>query len=208
MTATAGAYTYRLNGEIAPVRESWLRRGSHWESTREAPGLRLHVRAELGAEQVQACELTLEREALGVVAATYELGADTLRCRRRDALGELSELALPCTGLILYPLMRIFTGPVISALDHCGGKGRVVVPNVHPQAGESQLLLPDSGERSVNRLPDEDRDSAACWQFIGGRYRADARFWVADDGLLQRYTWCEGEQQQWDVQLLRDVVND
>ena len=206
MTALEGQYRYLHNGAPAPVQETWT--VSHEsavrtrvESIRQAPGIEVQVTATLQAGAVCACSLIWKSEQLGELGAEYLCQEDGIRFQRDDG-SDSQLLPHPADGvIILYPLMRIFTGPVIRAVAERGGKALVLVPFIGDPEDRGRLLSPDLSWREVRRLADGDDHHGDCWQFIGGQYDESARFWLGREDTLSRYHWQQDGTGAWDVRL-------
>ena len=205
----SGSYRYRLNGEVAPVEEHWsltdasagTRRGESW---RRAGDTRVTVTAEIQSGAVRACEVEWQSPDIPRIAAQFEHTGSAIRWRRTQ--GSAVAEGDAGTAAILYPLMRVFTGPVISALAAKGGAGEVLVPDISTADVET-LLLPQVSLRRVvcegeDHLQDYPGRRCRRWQFIGGQYDPTAKFWLDEHSRLLRYQWTQGENQLWQVELV------
>lgn len=208
----AGEYLYHLNGQLADVTETWVRyrneAGNYLvESERRAPGLLLKVAAHIennefnrftvqwcadGAPELEASYL-LSGDALTVVRSEVGLGTDSIRSELQHG-----------TRYHLFPLMRIFSGTVISQLLS-RDSGMVVVPDIRDSTNRQALLQPLISERSAIVLHNETIDvegveySTRCCEYVGGQYAEGGRFWLSESNLLVRYTWQQSAEQFWDV---------
>lgn len=215
-TLESGAYEYRLNGALTPIRERWLRRrreGGGWliTSSRNAPGVELAVEATADAGRVTDFEVNWRGEGQPGITACYSLLPDRVSVTRSRG-GQVTErreieIAPGLQAPLLSPLMRIFAGPLIARLLENGGAGAVIVPDIRdPQAPET-LLLPLLSERQAELM---DADSALLVEGVsvpcrrcsyhGDQYRPGTQFWLGANDVLLRYEWRQA-QQHWDVRL-------
>lgn len=204
---TRGSYIYRLNGEPAPVEESWEISNEagavqYWNSERIAGDTRISVAAEVENGKVRQCGIRWKSGAAVAIDATYRDTPDGLAWRRTQG-EEIGSGVVSGEATILYPLMRVFTGLVIAQLAQRGGEGPVLVPDIG-SSEVNRLLLPDLSQRRValqgdDRLPDWPH--CQRWQFIGGRYDNTAAFWLDSDNRLLRYQWQQSPGQLWEVEL-------
>ncbi|MEH6586114.1 MAG: hypothetical protein V7720_06120 [Halioglobus sp.] len=216
LLVNSGRYLYFLNGELTKVEESWQCEPKAdgrlcVRSTRKVPGLTISVVAWIDAGVVTAFELGWDAGDATVIEASYALQADSVEYSR--SLGGTvthpnSVISGEHVSPVLYPLMRVFTGSVIRQLATDGGSCAVLVPSVSQPDNPKSLLLPDITKRRVVDLGDCDLQQidgatiqCSLWQFIGGQYGADARFWLDESNHLQRYCWRQDETRQWDVRL-------
>jgi hypothetical protein len=212
----SGSYQYLLNGEPTAITETWSRLRQACgqviiSSTREAPGITIAVTATANAGLVGNCELSWTTAAGLSIKAEYILQGTALSVVRRqgDGPAERTEIELEESGpLLLSPLMRIYTGPVIAGLLASGGQGTVIVPAIGNPDDESALLRPRISQRQARVLEpwvELDRDGAIAYcrvcKYTGDQYGAGSRFWLAEDETLLRYQWQQAPGQLWDVRL-------
>ncbi|MEH6516668.1 MAG: hypothetical protein V7742_08305 [Halioglobus sp.] len=216
----SGSYHYSLNGKPTEVRETWSLEGDllgecRITSTRAAPGIDITVAALVshGAVQnfsVQWCTGSVEN-----ISAYYELRDDRPIVTRRgmgDTEEEEIEVAVETLQQtpLLFPLMRIFTGPLIARLLAREGGGTIVLPDINDPADKLILLKPLVSERSARLVGEEliaspDGEEQLCrrCEYSGGQYTDDSHFWLAADNLLERYQWQQSPELFWDVRLQR-----
>lgn len=216
LLARAGRYLYFLNDELTEVKESFQCEPTasgqlFLRSTREVSGLTISVVAWIDAGVVIAFELDWDSGDAPVIKASYSLRGDSIEYSRSVG-GTVTHAKAVIAGEhvspILYPLMRVFTGSVMRQLATDGGSCSVLVPSISQPDSPKNMLLPDITKRRVVALGDcelqhVDGASIQCslWQFIGGQYGADARFWLDESNHLQRYCWRQDNTRQWDVRL-------
>ncbi len=220
-----GSYRYLLNGQPTDVLESWEIEGQ-WNtdcrvsSRRLAPGVEIEVTATLSRGVVQSFD-TQWRSGLspadtaGTVSARYQLRDDQVLVRWCGAGSdgeELVELAHDANKppALLFPLMRIFTGPLITRLLERGGVGDVVLPSIGDPADTPNLLRPQCSERTARVVAQEQLQCAdgverllrRC-EYTGDQYTSGSYFWLGEDEVLERYQWQQSPDLLWDVWLQR-----
>lgn len=210
--SSSGQYIYELNGELAPIDEVWsisrLPNGDDevW-SRRRAKGVDIEVTAKVRDGCVNSCTVNKQLQGHTRVTAKFWFTGEGLAWTQRTD-GNIHEGLLESSDgevLLLYPLMRIFTGPVISALGANGCSGRVVVPDI--SSGDSvQSLLPLATSRraileGADSLSDIGVESCQRWRFPGGEYDENATFWLSMAGRLLRYEWRQSSTLNWQVTL-------
>lgn len=171
------------------------------ESIRTAGDVTLAVTAELEAGRVRCCEIEWRSGDAPPVTAGYQQTPSGLSWHR--TIGESASEGLVEGEVLLYPLMRVFTGTVITALYAAGGEGLVLVPDISSGA-EAQLLLPETSSRRVacegkDTLDTHPQTRCQRWRFIGGQYDKSATFWLDESGNMLRYQWRQSDQQLWQV---------
>lgn len=217
----SGRYHYLLNGQATKVDESWSIEGElatqcKVSSLRYAPGVEIEVSAQLSGGVVQHFTADWRSDSAKTLSVQYLLEPDRVLVSRRAARSakqEVIEVRLESVSSqsLLFPLMRIFTGPLIARLLELGGAGTVILPDINDPANTGQLLRPLSTQRRAMLIGDEvllSPDGVAlqcrCVEYIGDQYAAGSRFWLAQDDLLVRYQWQQSDHRQWDVWLQRD----
>ena len=215
----SGLYHYRLNGQDTAIEERWQRyrhASGAWQvsSSRRAPGLDLRVEAQYSAGLVSRFDVAWRQQGGPQLRAGYELAADRVavsRCLAPQPASSEDLVFARHAPPLLFPLMRIFTGPLIAALLRAGGRGAVVLPFIADPTDYSRLLRPVLSEREARVLEegaklelDGARLQCRRCEYLGDQYGPDARFWLGFDDLLLRYQWQQSAQQHWDVCLQRD----
>lgn len=216
----SGVYHYRLNAQDTAIEERWQRyrhASGEWQvrSSRRVPGLELRVDARLSAGLVSRFDVAWCQAGGPQLRAEYDLVADRVVARRclapQPATTEDLVFAGSATPPLLFPLMRIFTGPLIAGLLRGGGRGAVVLPFIVDPADHARLLRPVLSEREA-RVVEEGvelelagaRQQCRRCEYLGDQYGTGDRFWLGPDDLLVRYQWQQSAQQHWDVYLQRD----
>ena len=216
----SGVYHYRLNGQETAVEERWQRRrhaSGEWQvsSSRRAPGLEILVDARVNAGLVTSFDVAWCQPGSPDIHAEYGLAADRVVVSRRvsteAAATEEVLLHVGAAPPLLFPLMRIFTGPLIARLLEGAGKGAVVLPAIADPADRAALLRPVLSQREA-RVVEEGielelagaRFQCSRCEYLGDQYGPGSWFWLGADELLVRYQWQQSPQQHWDVWLQRD----
>ncbi len=214
----SGVYHYRLNGQATGIEERWQRYrhpSGAWQvsSSRRVPGLDLCVDARLSAGLVSRFDVAWCQHGGPRLRAGYELATDRVTVSRSLASQPATTEDLVFAGSappLLFPLMRIFTGPLIAGLLRSGGRGAVVLPFIADPADHSRLLRPVLSEREARVVEegvelelDGARLQCRRCEYLGDQYGPGARFWLGPDDLLVRYQWQQSAQQHWDVCLQR-----
>ena len=212
----SGSYQYLLNGEPTAITETWscLPQASGQviiSSTRQAPGVVIDVTARVNAGLVSSFELSWTTAPGLPIKVEYTLQGNMLQVMRHqgERRAEHTEIQLEEGGpLLLSPLMRIYTGPVIARLLQAGGHGTVIVPAIGNPDDEHALLRPRISQRQARVLEPraelargDTAVSCKLCEYTGDQYGAGSRFWLAEDETLLRYQWQQSALQQWDVTL-------
>ena len=214
----AGTYHYLLNGVPMDIEESWRRRqqapGEWWVSSqRKAGGVEIAVDASVVDGLVTGFVVAWQGDA-AKFRADYTLLANRVRieCTRNGADPESMDIPLrgDKPAPLLFPLMRIFAGPLIAKLLDTDGVGQVLVPSIVDPESPEELLTPVVSERSArvveaNVTLESDGLSRPCrrCEYQGDQYGPGTEFWLGDDNLLLRYSWQQSPRQHWDVWLRR-----
>ncbi|MEH6591364.1 MAG: hypothetical protein V7746_13980 [Halioglobus sp.] len=221
---SSGCYRYLLDGKDTGIDERWQRQVSAdgvvtTNSTRVAPGIKIAVRAQGTASQINAFDVEWTREGAATLLAAYSFdGRDVLVSRScaeqgmEQAVEQQRVVSTQDVAPLLSPLMRIFAGPVIARLLADGGCGQVVLPFIGDPEARNQLLWPVLSERRAVRLPQADEIllvgsreiPARCCEYMGDQYADGTRFWLGSDDDLLRYCWQQPGVGEWDVRLEMD----
>jgi hypothetical protein len=209
---TQGSYRYLCNGEPMPVSESFSMQGTltgdcRVESLRRAGEIAIAAEAQLSNGRVTSAALQWRHSGEETIAATFTATADRWLVQRQGVAIELPRDEGSHTPQ-LFPLLRVFTGPMLLELQSTAGRGSVIVPCIDDPLDRNSLLEPRLSDRCVQLLESDDSLSLAGLQwpcsryaYTGGRYGEETRCWVSRGGLLLRYCWQQSPEQLWDVQL-------
>lgn len=199
-----GQYHYQRNGEPTDIQEPW-RQGTDAggsriiQSLRFSPDDQVLLRVDwrqLGEpwQRKQRADIDLQPGSEARARVAYQIAGKHWQCRSGDDLLHGQQEA----PWHFFPLMRVFSGAMVLALQK---EQPVLLPNLDLGA-EAQRLLPRWDRRQSFVL--EIRDGRSTYAMQGGHYRPDnARFVLADDGLLDHYHWQQADKLRWDVRLER-----
>ena len=218
---TSGRYRYLLNGQPTEVSESWSIEGElatqcEIRSLRAAAGIEIEVTASLSSGNVRHFTSVWRSGSSETISAEYLLQSDRVLVTWRGA-GCANEEVIEIfhdgasSRPLLFPLMRIFTGPLIARVLQLGGTGKVILPDINDPGDGGRLLRPLNTQRRA-RVVDNDallsRDGlqlkCRCCEYTGDQYGAGSHFWLGEDDLLLHYQWQQSADQHWDVWLQQD----
>ena len=231
MTATgplnlcSGQYAYSCNGEAQAIHESWSvfgepdsrlrivseRSADSGQSRLHADGLyRLTATESARSFRLRNYEPELVELAFsnsdGEVTATYQALDGRLRLQRSVNAKEIFP-ATVMESIPLFPLLRIFTGPIVRKLHALGEFAAVCVPDIRPGRNLDSLLTPLISQRRARLLQRGRKEidgrpiGADCFEYRGGEYPPGTLFWVDDHDVLLGYEWKNPDNETWQVQL-------
>jgi hypothetical protein len=153
----SGSYRYLLNGQSTEVAESWDIEGElaaecQISSLRVAPGVEIEVTAGLSNGKVQHFTSVWRSGSGETISAQYLLQAERVLVTWRAADSTTEEVievfhAGAISRPLLFPLMRIFSGPLIAQILRLGGEGNVILPDINDPGDGGRLLRPLSTQR-------------------------------------------------------------
>jgi hypothetical protein len=190
-----GSYRYWRNGETVPLHESFVVDGTSVRGVRVQPGgAHMEVEATLDDDGlVESFSLVWRHEGEGHVLSR------TVSYARRGSVidvmvdGEPATLDVPDDAL-LFPLLRVFQGPLIVAIALAGTVGRsVVIPDLHALTDPARLLRPTVEVRTARRLAEPVHGEDALYTYEGRVYDAEARFWIDATNALTSYRFPQAE---------------
>ncbi|MCY4427984.1 MAG: hypothetical protein OXC05_13285 [Halieaceae bacterium] len=231
MTATgplnlcSGQYAYSCNGKPQAIHESWsvcgepgslLRIVSERSTDSGQFSLRVNGLYRLAAKESarffrlrnyepELVELAFTNSD-GEVTASYQALDGRLRLQRSVNAKEIFP-ATVMESLLLFPLLRIFTGPIVRKLHAVGEFAAVCVPDIRPGRNLDALLTPLISQRRARLLRrgrkeiDGRHIGADCFEYRGGEYPPGTLFWVDDHDVLLGYEWKNHDGETWQVQL-------
>ncbi len=210
----SGSYYYQCNQEAAGVEEHWqVDRSSSTQlilSRREVPamGIRLEVNSAESAGDYTQCivqwQIDQPENSLHL-QANYEFLPDQLRVTRHMG-AQQEQRSEPIDGFVFSPLMRIYNGAAIRALQE-RGPSRVLTPWIRDHQQQNKMLWPLYSERKVELLGEEyisvDGVDLPCqkFEYSGGEYGAGTQFWLDEHDVMTRYSWQQDPKTRWDVLL-------
>ncbi len=194
-----GEYHYFENGVRCNIVEPWsISRGEEGEvqvvSSRQIADAdsELSVEASIRAEQ-QVFDLCW-RQGGAQTWARYVVSSGELTHLTRDGVQDSRGYTFDC----FFPLMRVFTGPLLCALA-ARGPAQVLVPWIKDPSESSMLFSADISERQVEFLG--SKDAVRCFSYQGGQYEQAANCLVSERGWLLAYAWEMQSGSHWDVRL-------
>lgn len=200
----SGEYHYFENGELRNIVEPWaIALGAGGEllvsSQRRVAdvGIVIAVEAALVGGRCRRAEISWRQNDIERLA----------QYRFQD--GRLYELV--CNGEVqtvefgfdyFFPLMRVFTGPLLKNILR-GGAAHVLVPWIKDPSREDLLLTADVSERAVEYVGRKQVNGAELdlLQYNGGQYEQAAQCLLATGAWLQSYTWQMSDDSIWEVRL-------
>ncbi|MFI2811702.1 MULTISPECIES: hypothetical protein [Microbulbifer] len=221
-----GRYYYSCDGREMPVRDYWqLGRD---EADRQvlisqrlvgSERFGLEVGAVLDRGLVTECELSW-RDEVDEVTARYRLlgegpGAQMLG---NDIEAHWSgpngpqEARVGGRSRLLFPLMRIFMGPLLLKLEQCERGLEVVSPDIVDPSQRGKLLAPRVSHRTARAMSSVGTNQGAHelgpdvvgYIYQGDEAERDAHCYVDERGLLVGYDWPSSTGRLWQVRL-RDL---
>ena len=211
---SSGSYVYRRDGDVAPITETFsfeeTGEGCLTRSTRDAPSFGTRIEALAWSDapfsaRIERFEVTSWRDGVRV-PASYSREGTRVTVEREAAVGETAWSLLASADTLLYPLMRVFLGPLILAAAR-RGNATVVLPSILDPADAVAWLSPISEIRTARLMSKGETPlggsgpSADRYQFLTSRYDADSSFWIDSSGQLVRYSFPEPSGALWDVRL-------
>lgn len=204
-----GAYRYFKDDVLSDVTETFRIEGTPGRvvvaSERSAPAFGMHLRVEArGATWTgpfSAVDIQLTRTSAPHSAeASYRIVGPLLEWTRRiDGVTDEGRQTLGEDTLI-YPLMRVFLGPVITEAAH-RGRANVLTPWITDPTNVSRLLLPHIEEREASEVLHRGNSPLRRFTFLSAQYDRDAQFDLDADGLLVRYVYPQKDVGIWRVDL-------
>ncbi|WP_233998601.1 hypothetical protein [Microbulbifer pacificus] len=221
-----GRYQYSCDGRTMPVQDDWQlgrdEQGGLMLVSRRLVGDQGHgmeVQALMAAGLVTECRVVWKDE-MGEVNAHYRLApADG----RAPAMGDpiaaewagpngLQQSLLDGDNRLLFPLMRIFMGPLLLRLCDMEFGVEVVAPDIVDPSQRGKLLAPRVNHRRAEILPGDANIQGVhdlgpdirVFSYLGDEAERDAHCFVDRRGLLVGYDWPSSTGRLWQVRL-RDL---
>jgi len=225
-TLAQGRYQYSCDGRDMPVQDSW-QLGVDGDGRRTVISRRLvgdrgfgmEVRALFSEGLVSECGVCW-RDEVDEVNARYRLcsaeGAaprlgDTIEANWSGPNGP-QQAFVEGKGRLLFPLMRIFMGPLLLKLEQFREGLEVVTPDIVDPSQRGKLLAPRVSHRSARPMAGEVAtqrtqelgSSVSAYIYQGDEAERDAHCYVDGRGLLVGYDWPSSTGRLWQVRL-RDL---
>lgn len=225
-TLAQGRYEYSCDGRAMPVQDDWqLGRDAQDRQllvSRRMVGDQGHgieVRALMTAGMVTDCRV-LWKDEVDEVSAHYRVvpggGAlvsidDPIEAEWTGPNG-LQHSVLEGQARLLFPLMRIFMGPLLMRLSDMEFGCEVVAPDIVDPSQRGKLLAPRVSHRRAQILADDANiqgvhdlgPDVSVFSYQGDEGERDAYCYVDQRGLLVGYDWPSSTGRLWQVRL-RDL---
>ncbi|WP_250458673.1 hypothetical protein [Microbulbifer litoralis] len=225
-TLAQGRYYYSCDGREMPVQDSW-QFGRDGDGHRVLISQRLvgeqgygmEVRARLSEGLVSEC-LVRWRDEVDEVEAQYRLRAGD---GAEPQLGDEIEAdwtgpngpqraQVAGRGRLLFPLMRIFMGPLLLKLEPFREGLEIVSPDIVDPSQRGKLLAPRISHRSARLMAGDAATQGAQelgadvsgYIYQGDEAERDVHCYVDGRGLLVGYDWPSSTGRLWQVRL-RDL---
>ena len=209
-----GSYQYLCNGVLEWVQESWEREplgrnGWRVKSARDAGNVTISIEALQIGRQVREFTANWESKSRAPLEVRFAIEGGALVVERNDDGVQTSSEQKLGEPALLFPLMRVFMGPLILELAERDGECSVILPEVGVPGGDPALFTPHFSNRTAQLLGEEEVDGLmlARYRYIGDQYDESAGFWVDNDELLARYRWTQEGEKEWDVSLLHEEAD-
>ena len=209
-----GEYRYFKDGVLSDVTETFRLEsapsGVVVTCERNAPAFGSHMRVlARGASwggPFSSFDVCLTREASPHRAeAAYRLEGSALSWTRQiDGHCDGGEMTLT-PGTLVYPLMRVFLGPVIEQTARLG-RANVLTPWITDPTNVSKLLLPHLEEREAAEIPEAIPPRLRRFAFVSAQYDRGAHFDLDPRGVLVRYLFPQKGVGEWRVELRENVA--
>lgn len=209
----SGEYHYFENGEQRNIVEPWsLYSGGDADdmlavSQRrvEDAGIVIDVAAEMTQGLCRRAHFSWSRAgARGsvVTQAVYTFADGVLSGLTIDG----REVTAPEQFDYFFPLMRVFTGPLLAHLAR-RSSACVLVPWIKDPSNHELLFTADLSERSVEVVGNLRADGAnvQMLEYNGGQYEQAASCVLIEGNWLQAYSWRMSPTSSWEVRLTSPV---
>ena len=205
-----GEYRYFKDGVPSDVTETFrVEKASSGVAViceRDAPGFGSHLRVvahgaawsgPFSSLEVRLTQKTSPNQA----EVAYRLEGSRLRWSRQvDGQSDEGDMALP-PGTLVYPLMRVFLGPVIEQTAKAG-RASVLTPWITDPTNASTLLLPHVEEREAAEIRNGALPGLRRFTFLSAQYDRGAQFDLDARGILVRYVFPQKDVGEWRVDLV------
>ncbi|WP_444889566.1 hypothetical protein ACJJH9_15130 [Microbulbifer sp. DLAB2-AF] len=225
-TLAQGRYHYSCDGREMPVQDSWQlgfdafgRRSLVSQRLVGDRGFGIEVFALLNNGLVSECQVNW-RDEVDEVSAHYHLCfpegqpprlGDEIEANWSGPNGP-QELRLGGENRLLFPLMRVFMGPLLKTLVKHQAGLEVVSPDIVDPSQRGKLLAPRvshrtarimAGDQASQRSQDLGPDISG-YIYQGDEAERDAHCYVDNRSLLVGYDWPSSTGRLWQVRL-RDL---
>ncbi|MCH9690975.1 MAG: hypothetical protein K0U59_02745 [Gammaproteobacteria bacterium] len=225
-TLAQGCYHYSCDGRTMPVQDTWQlgrdKKGRRLLTSQRLVGelgFGITARAVLSAKLVTECLLHW-RDETGEVSARYQLltpaGKNAHLNNPVDAHwcgpNGPQHRVLSEGARLLFPLMRIFMGPLLINLSQFKEGCEVVTPDIVDPSQRGKLLAPRVSHRQAQTVVGDATtlgaqdlgNEVSAFIYHGDEAERDAHCFVDKRGLLVGYDWPSSTGRLWKVRL-RDL---
>ncbi len=198
-----GTYLYQLNGEDTDIEEPWqiLKNGDITiiRSVRHSVnyGMKLSVKAHI-TKSNKTIELGYSEAEQDDIDAQYQIDSQGQWKLVQSHPGDIFQKIGKNEGMVIFPLLRIFTGEMLLA---CKSKEtQVLVPDIRLQTKYNDKLKPSFDQRSAKYLGFSGKGKK--YQFNSEHYQEEgAQCFLNKDGILSQYSWQQTADMHWLVSL-------
>ncbi len=221
-----GRYQYSCDGRSMPVQDDW-------QLGRDAQGRQLLVSRRMVGEQGHGIEVRalMDKGLVTECRVSWKDEMDEVNAHYRlvPANGEVASLGdaidvdwtgpngpqqklLEGENRLLFPLMRIFMGPLLLRLCDMEFGCEVVAPDIVDPSQRGKLLAPKVSHRRASVMPGDANiqgvhdlgPDVTVFSYQGDEAERDAHCFVDQRGLLVGYDWPSSTGRLWQVRL-RDL---
>ncbi|QYJ78821.1 hypothetical protein [Shewanella acanthi] len=239
-----GCYRYYLNYDLQPISEPWIKAQTsdgHMivHSARFVDALNCAIlvsyktdMCKTAADNPAVYQTDADRQASSPsgsflsqihwqqagqdISAIYQFDANErqLTIERLQNGKTQTHQAQRSDNFLYFPLMRVFSGEVITHLASHGPQS-TLVPDINHPSSVDALLRPTESLRSAEKLDAEILPLADIhcqthkYRYLSERYQQqdDAAFWIDETGLLVKYCWQQNPEAFWMVELVEHIVS-
>lgn len=208
----SGIYTYYHNDKPTGAVEQWSIHQQPDESqlirvdrdARQPHNMSLLLEALRGSSgQIERFDVYFMAGSAKPLKASYIFfdGYVTVGRTLQDGQRRDEQIVLP-SNVVIYPLMRVFTGPVIRQAAAQQGSVPVFLAWISDPADE-RFLSGMIDYRTANLVEPTSAQTTQAYQFTGGSYDSNARFWLDEHDMLLRYVYKKSEDNEESAVLTR-----
>ncbi|TRX55040.1 hypothetical protein [Thalassomonas sp. M1454] len=198
-----GTYLYQLNGKNTDIEEPWqiLKNGDITivRSVRYSKNyaMKLSVKAHI-TENNKTIELSYSEDDNDDIDAKYQLDNEGNWKLVQSHPGDIFQKHGKNPGMVIFPLLRIFTGEMLLA---CKSKTtQVLVPDIRLTASYNDKLKPSFDQRNAKYLGFSGKGKK--YQFNSEHYQEEgAQCFLNKDGILSQYSWQQTPEMLWQITL-------
>lgn len=201
-----GEYKYRLNGEVTDLKEPWqilknggltiIRSVRYSESYQVTLAVVAHI-----SENNQQIRISYSESNKPVIDAEYHIDNHGNWRVIQSHPGDIFQQQGQQDGLVLFPLLRVFSGAMLNACRLAKGKERsVLIPDICLTTKYSHKLKPSFDSRKTKYVARTNKGMK--YNFLSQHYREEnAEFYINNSGLLSYYKWQQSDDVLWQATL-------